>query len=208
MDTAFYAFVFAVQRPFLVCFARMHRVLQAFQPAEVTSANLEELAKRRRPEHFPVERTCLVFDARFQGREAAQIGVVNNMQHTGNGMLRAHSDEVPLQTLLAALPTPDLDKEDVHVAPRPPTAADEPAKAAARFPWLHKYLQVEPSPVKASVHETAAAADTFHDGDEGSECDEDVALHSVFEALREKRAEVLPEHEAASHFPVSLLGGA
>lgn len=209
-DRHWFAFVFAVQRPYLVCLLPLHVQSTFFEPEIVCSASFEGLARRAARLTFAVRFEGIIFDCRFDF-EYTRIWVAQHLLFVDRNIAVCNSEAVPLNDVLRSfLEAPAPEQKDVAAKNH-----SQPSEAAALLLTQHPWLAAHALPSDAVGSEDTASVGRPTMGDAGDsravqpeEQQEEDIMQGVFAELTAKRAEVLDQEVSRLAFPVRLLGGA
>lgn len=202
----YYGFVFAVQRPYLVCLVPLQRREPSVEAARLSEANFEEVASRHYTFAFSVSFEGFVFDAQFPFGEYSRAFLVRHMHFLQEGPFVSTCPEVPLDDFLAMLPgIASAADDDGDEQARGNERASTMAETVRQFPWLARFVGGDGDAAgERGAVETSGGEEEAEIADLPNE--EDV-LQDVFAELHEKRLELLGDVVRREAFPVRLLGG-
>ena len=204
----YYAFVFAVQRPYTLCLAPLRPIDSRFDPVDLSAENFEEVARQHHRWAFLVGFTGFILDCRLPIGEYERAFIVQNLTFQQGGPLISDSEAVGLDDFLACFPADAAPRDDGGSDRSIKQAAHPLAKAIVPFPWLAGVLAAETEET-TTTKEASETEEASGEKDKDAELpDEEAAMHDVFLELHMKRAEVLGDMEDRAAFPVKLLGGA
>lgn len=204
-----FAFVFAVQRPYLLCFLPLRLETPAFEPEVVSSTSFEALARRAARLVFAVGFQGFTFDRRFD-LEYRSIFVAQHLQFVGRDIAVCNSEAIPLDDYMNSFPQPAA-TEQKQAAPKKDRPSEATSGLLTKHPWLAAHATPDDtirtedagSPRRPVMDEVGGQEEQPEE-----EQQEEDLMQGVFAELTAKRAEVLGQEQDRLAFPVRLLGGA
>jgi hypothetical protein len=201
-----YAFLFAMQRPYLVCFAPLEE-LEHFVSVHqiVTSDSWDEIQEAALARLFRCDFECVLFGDELPGVPIEQIQVFENVRYTVDSKMVCAVGPVPLQSILDGLPQPAASVGEPREATPQPSTTDALLR---QFPWLQGHFKQEekrrrdgggggpgPRDEPGQDRELASAELT------------DEQLEECFLELEDRRARMEDESVDLANFRVRVLGG-